>query len=58
MSSRLILQVHDEVILEVPPAEESGAAAVVLDAMTGAADLSVPLAVNLSWGNTWADAKG
>jgi DNA polymerase-1 len=58
MTSRLILQVHDEVILEVPPAEESDAAAVVLDAMTGAADLSVPLAVNLSWGNTWADAKG
>jgi DNA polymerase-1 len=58
MTSRLILQVHDEVILEVPPTEESDAATVVLDAMTGAADLSVPLAVNLSWGNTWADAKG
>ncbi len=58
MTSRLILQVHDEVILEVPPAEEPDAAAVVLDAMTGAADLSVPLAVNLSWGSTWADAKG
>jgi DNA polymerase-1 len=58
MTSRLILQVHDEVILEVPPSEESDAAAVVLDAMTGAADLSVPLAVNLSWGDTWADAKG
>ncbi|HSS10750.1 MAG TPA: DNA polymerase, partial [Acidimicrobiales bacterium] len=58
MASRLILQVHDEVILEVPPAEESSAPTVVLDAMTGAAALSVPLAVNLSWGHTWADAKG
>ena len=31
---------------------------VVLAAMEGAADLRVPLAVNLSWGSTWADAKG
>ena len=30
----------------------------VMEAMTGAAALSVPLAVNLSWGATWADAKG
>ncbi len=58
MASRLILQVHDEVILEVPPAEEPAASAIVLAAMEGAADLRVPLAVNLSWASTWADAKG
>jgi DNA polymerase-1 len=57
MASRLVLQVHDEVILEVPPEEEDSAAALVVEAMTGAADLSVPLAVHLSWGDTWADAK-
>ena len=56
--SRLVLQVHDEVILEVPPAEEDAAAGVVTDAMTGAADLRVPLTVNVSWGDTWAGAKG
>jgi DNA polymerase I len=55
--SRLILQVHDEVILEVPPSEESAATAMVLAAMEGAAELRVPLAVNLSWGSTWAGAK-
>ncbi|HWG74535.1 MAG TPA: DNA polymerase I [Acidimicrobiales bacterium] len=57
LASRLVLQVHDEVILEVPPPEESDAAAVVTAAMCGAAELRVPLTVNLSWGDTWADAK-
>jgi DNA polymerase I len=58
MASRLVLQVHDEVILEVPPEETERAAELTLDAMRGAADLRVPLEVNLSWGDTWADAKG
>jgi DNA polymerase I len=56
-ASRLVLQVHDEVILEVDPAEEQAVAALTLEAMRGAADLSVPLEVNLSWGDSWADAK-
>ena len=58
LRSRLVLQVHDEVILEVPPDEEEAAAKAVVEAMRGAADLSVPLEVNLSWGRSWADAKG
>jgi DNA polymerase-1 len=58
LASRLVLQVHDEVILEVPPAEEDAAAGAVIDAMTGAAELSVPLTVNLYWGDNWAEAKG
>jgi DNA polymerase-1 len=58
MSSRLVLQVHDEVILEVPPAEEERATAMVLEAMRTACDLRVPLEVNLAWGDSWADAKG
>ena len=56
-ASRLVLQVHDEVIVEVEPAEEQAVAALTLEAMRGAADLSVPLEVNLSWGASWADAK-
>jgi DNA polymerase-1 len=56
--SRLVLQVHDEVILEVPPDEEDAAADATLSAMRGAADLRVPLEVNMTWGDTWADAKG
>jgi DNA polymerase-1 len=57
LRSRLVLQVHDEVILEVPPDEEAAAAKAVVEAMRGAADLCVPLEVNLSWGRSWADAK-
>jgi DNA polymerase-1 len=57
LASRLVLQVHDEVILEVPPEEEAAAATAVLEAMSGAAELNVPLEVNLSWGKSWADAK-
>jgi DNA polymerase-1 len=58
MESVLILQVHDEVLLDVPPAEHDPAAKLVVEAMSGAVDLSVPLEVNLSFGATWADAKG
>jgi DNA polymerase I len=58
MESRLILQVHDEVLLDVPPVEHDRAAEVVVEAMTGAVDLSVPLEVNLAFGASWADAKG
>ena len=57
LRSRLILQVHDEVILEVPPADEEAAARAVVEGMRGAAELSVPLEVNLSWGRSWAEAK-
>ena len=56
--SRLILQVHDEVICEVMPAELESVTALVLDAMSGAFDLRVPLEVNLSVGDSWAAAKG
>jgi len=57
LTSRLVLQVHDEVLVEVPPEEETQAEAVVTDALCGAAELRVPLTVNLAWGATWADAK-
>jgi DNA polymerase-1 len=57
-ASRIILQVHDEVLLEVPPEEHDTAAALTLDAMQGACDLRVPLEVNLAVGASWADAKG
>ncbi|MGH9074126.1 MAG: DNA polymerase, partial [Acidimicrobiales bacterium] len=58
LASRIILQVHDEVIVEVPPDEHDKAAELTLLAMRGAASLRVPLEVNLSWGASWAEAKG
>ncbi|HVT78807.1 MAG TPA: DNA polymerase I [Acidimicrobiales bacterium] len=57
LASRIVLQVHDEIILEVPKAEEQAAEAATLEAMRGAAQLDVPLEVNVGWGTTWADAK-
>jgi DNA polymerase-1 len=58
LQSRLILQVHDEVLLDVPAGEADRAAELTVESMMGAADLRVPLAVNLASGPTWADAKG
>jgi DNA polymerase-1 len=57
-SSRLILQVHDEVILEVPPEEHDGVGEMTEEVLVGAAELRVPLAVNLAFGPSWAEAKG
>jgi DNA polymerase-1 len=55
--SRLVLQVHDEVIVEVPEAEREVVGPLVVDLMRHAANLDVPLEVNVAWGTTWADAK-
>ena len=57
LDSRIILQVHDEVILEVPEGEHDAAAELTTDTMAGACQLRVPLEVHLSSGRTWADAK-
>jgi DNA polymerase-1 len=56
-ASELVLQVHDEVIVEVPDDERDVVGPLVVDLMRGAADLDVPLEVNVAWGDTWADAK-
>jgi DNA polymerase-1 len=58
IESRLILQVHDEVLVEVPPAEKDEIGTRVIELMHDAAHLDVPLEVNVSWGHTWAAAKG
>ncbi len=56
--SELVLQVHDEVIVEVPEGERGSVGDQIVDIMRHAADLDVPLEVNVSWGDTWAAAKG
>jgi len=57
-TARLVLQVHDEVLVESPPDEVDQARTIILDAMRGAFALAVPLEVNLSVGDSWAAAKG
>jgi len=56
-ASELVLQVHDEVILEVPADERDTVGPEVVALMRGAAELDVPLEVNVAWGTTWADTK-
>ncbi len=56
--SRLVLQVHDEVLGDVEPEEADEVAALTEGALTGAGDLSVPLKVAMAWGSSWAEAKG
>ena len=58
MRSRLILQVHDELLLECPPEEEEKAAALLREAMEGVMELKVPLVAEVHSGKNWADAKG
>jgi DNA polymerase-1 len=57
LRARLILQVHDEVLVEAPPEEMQRVGEVIIDALTHAAKLSVPLEVSLHWGDNWATAK-
>jgi len=57
LRSRMILQVHDEVILEVPDAELEQATALVRRALGSVADLRVPLTVDTAVGPTWFDAQ-
>ncbi len=56
--SRLVLQVHDEVVVEVPEDERDAVGEVITVALTEAATLSVPLEISLRWGRDWASAKG
>ncbi len=56
-SAKLILQVHDELIVEVPLADADAAAKVLQEEMLHAAELSVPLTADVNRGETWYDAK-
>ena len=58
MQARLILQVHDELIVEAPAAEADKVTLILQQEMEAAADLSVKLAVDAHTGATWYDAKG
>ena len=57
LNSAVILQVHDEVIVECPISEREEVNELVLHEMKNAAALKVPLEVNAAWGDSWASAK-
>jgi DNA polymerase-1 len=55
--SRLLLTVHDELVLEVPEAKAEAVAGLVKAEMEGVAELRVPLVVDAGWGPSWYEAK-
>jgi DNA polymerase I len=56
--ARLILQVHDEVVVEVAEGDEDDVKELTLGVLHNAAELRVPLEVNVSMGHSWSAAKG
>ena len=57
LKSKLILQVHDELIIEAPCAEAEKAKEILKNEMENAVKISVPLEVHVAVGDTWYDAK-
>jgi DNA polymerase-1 len=57
LAARLLLQVHDELVLEAPVAEVDAVSALVREHMEGAATLKVPLVVEIGTGANWLEAK-
>jgi DNA polymerase-1 len=57
LQSRMLLQVHDELVFEVPPDEVELMQRLVPEVMENAMRLDVPLKVDVSYGDTWYDAK-
>jgi len=57
LSTRMLLQVHDEIVLEVPMAELETVKAMVKETMESAIQLSVPLIADENQGETWYEAK-
>lgn len=57
LQSRIVLQVHDELLLEVPTAECEAVKTLLVEQMQSAANLRVPLEVSVSVGNSWYETK-
>ncbi len=54
---RMILQIHDELVFEVPEASVDSESAMVREEMSGAIRLTVPLKVDIGAGANWMEAK-
>jgi DNA polymerase-1 len=55
--ARLLMQVHDELLLEVPEAEVEGVSKLLKHEMESAVSLDVPLVADVGVGDNWMDAK-
>ena len=57
-AARLVLQVHDELIVECPEEDAPAVAALLAEEMERVVSLSVPLTAEAHWGRNWLEAKG
>lgn len=57
MKTKMLLQIHDELLFEAPPEELEAAEALIRDRMEHAYPLDVPLVVDIGHGGSWAEAK-
>jgi DNA polymerase-1 len=57
LQAAIVLQIHDELVLEAPEAEVAAVEPLVVAEMKGAMTLTVPLEVSVSHGSTWAECK-
>jgi DNA polymerase-1 len=55
--SKMLLQVHDELVFETPEATVESEAEMVRQEMTGAMKLACPLKVEVGWGKNWQEVK-
>lgn len=56
LASKMLLQVHDELVFEVPPDEEATMRTLIEEEMVKALPLNVPIEVNIDTGENWLDA--
>ena len=56
LQTRMLLQIHDELVFEAPPAEVAGACAIIRSVMEGGVPLKVPLVVDVGTGQSWLEA--
>jgi DNA polymerase I len=57
LQSRMLLQIHDELVFEFPPEEHDRLLSLVQEEMSGAAPLTVPLKVDVKTGLNWAECE-
>ena len=57
-TARMLLTVHDEIVIEIREERVAEVAGIVKDTMENIFPLAVPLAVDTRWGRSWYDAKG
>jgi DNA polymerase-1 len=58
LQARMVLQVHDELVVEVPEEEREVVERLAVEEMEGVVTLAVPLKVDRGYGRNWDEAKG